>query len=1318
MHQIARKFFYLILLLGVVICLAIPLFAQEAISFKQYSLEQGLSQSSVRSIVSDRQGFIWLATDEGLNRFDGHTFKYYKNSPTDPHSLSHNSTICVYLDSRGTLWTGTTLGLNRFDAQTEQFTRYLVDDQHPHTISNDIITSIGEDQAHNLWVGTFNGLNRLEPQSDQFVSYHYNPNNPQSLSSDHITAIYQDRKGRLWIGTNEGLNLQQGADSFIRMVNNPSDPHSLSDNEITSIYQDSSGILWVGTRNGLNRWDEAQNQFTVYEHEPDQTNSLLDNRIISICEDRLGQLWLGTHRGLSRFNAAKTSFTSFTTAEIPPDTHISSIIQDASGTIWLGTFFQGFFRYDPLSQSFTTYRHSASNPNSLIFNSVWTIYEDRQGLIWLGTGRGLNTYDPVQQQFTNRTSLVSAFPGDIPACWVIYQDSSGSIWVATSSGVYVYNESDNSVVQYKHQPNDPTSIASSLVGAIYQDRLGNIWLGTDGGLSRFDSVKKTFTNYVHNPQDPHSLSNNKIRSILEDNAGYLWISTTNGLNRFDPKQEVFQVYNRDNSGLSSNAISALYQDSQGILWIGTSTGGLNRFDPKTERFQVYTDREGLPENLIYTILPDNQGYLWLSTNKGLARFDPRQGTCKNYDTAYGLQSNEFNSHSACKTRGGLLFFGGVNGFSIFDPQNIKDNTYVPPIVITDIKLFSQPFEKATVWFKQAQQTPNTPNLQLSYKENFLSFEFAALSYQLLEKNHYAYKLEGLDKDWVEAGSRNYANYTDLAPGDYTFRVKACNNDGVWNEAAFPIKLQILPPLWRTWWAYSLYLIGIGALIYTGIYYRLRTLEQRNFSLACEVKKRTDQLAQALAEIKSKNLALIEAKESVEDNNRQLQEKNLLLDQKNHQLDEKVEQLVNAQQQANRIFSVLAEALPGTVLDGKYMLKEKIGAGGFGIVYKGTHLSLKRDIAIKVFKPTPGNDSAQNLARFQFEAVSASRVNHPNAVTILDSGISKEGIAFLVMELLNGHSLREELQRYGRLSLVRCAQILLPICDVLDKTHAQNIVHRDIKPDNIFLHRSVGGEVIKVLDFGIAKMFTDYEESQSLEHFTATGHIVGTPVYMAPERLTSLPYNGQADVYSVGIILYQMLCGKLPLSEANNLFSLIHLRLKQDMPPPSQFRADLSPAIDEVILKALERDPDKRLTAKQLGEQFLLAAGLSISDIQINQMATQSFDITDYQIFAGQSAQAVLSVLLAYDASQHSIILDKLMKSHPTLYAEVVALLADYPTDDQKNLVLKAEPNSVKAFVTVSATHTVTQSILMETLAKSTTNIPNPPEPLTPTDKDK
>ncbi|MBL8151713.1 MAG: protein kinase, partial [Blastocatellia bacterium] len=1016
-------------------------------------------------------------------------------------------------------------------------------------------------------------LNRYDRNSETFSALRHDPNNSNSISSDNLRGICEDQKGTIWIGTkDEGLTLyDRKTQTFTRLRHNPNDPSTISSNFIREIYQDSQGILWVGTDNGLNKYNYETNSFTVFRNLPNISNSISNNDIRVIYEDRSNTLWIGTRNGLNRYNRNDSTFTVFQpnssdSSSIRGDV-IFSIYEDHTGILWVGTNGGGVNKYDPRVQRFTTIKSSP----------VYSIYQDSQGSIWVGTdGRGLNKYNSQGEllaTFRHNPKNANSISSDVVHS--VYEDPSGIFWIATLDGLNRYDPKKQTFTTFRHDPKDSNTISNNIVQIICSDSDNILWIGTErGGLNRYDSRKQTFKAFRKNSNpDPNSLKGDNVRAIaIDDNNKMIWIGTDEGgLSRFDPKTETFTTFlhdpNNPNS-ITSNFVFSICIDSKGILWIGTNAG-LNRFDPKTETFKNFAE---LSNETIYGVLDDGQVELWLSSNRGIYRFNSETETLKNYDVSDGLQSNEFNGFAYYKSCQGEMFFGGINGFNRFFPEKIKDNNFVPSIVITKFKIF----DRVTNRFLLASGLGETQPLTLSYKENFFSFEFAALNFTNSQKNQYMYKLEGIDSDWVKNGTQRYAQYTSLPPGEYIFRVKGSNNDGLWNEQGIALKITITPPVWRTWWAYSLYFLTFVGLSYRAYRYRLETLERR---------------------------LQLERAEEVGKKNQELEAKNQELAAQKEKLVEKNKELIESHQRADRIFSALAEALPGTVLDSKYRLEEKIGTGGFGAVFSATHLSMKRQVAVKVFKPVAGNDSADALNRFQMEAVSASRINSPNAVAILDSGISTEGIAYLVMELLQGHTLNRELQLRKRVSLKRAAQILLPICSVLSKAHSLGIVHRDIKPDNIFLHRDGEGEVVKLVDFGIAKL-TENMDISSFQNLTATGVIIGTPAYMAPERFEGGAYDTSSDVYSLGLVLYEMLAGCSPFQGSfKDIFGLLHAHLSFPPRPIREFNTEISPEVEAVVMRAIAKNPSERPSVEVLAESFLQATGLNIEQLNIHESQT-------------------------------------------------------------------------------------------------------------------
>lgn len=853
-------------ILTLLIVLSLPSFVYAAEvnpHFEYITADQGLSQSGISSIFQDSQGFMWFGTQDGLNKYDGYDFKAYKYNALDSHSLSDNFITSIYEDNLGTLWIGTDGGgLNKFNRETEQFTRYIHDVDNPHSLSRNRVLSIYQDRFGTLWVGTDGGgFNKFNPETEQFTHYQHQFDDPHRLSNDIIFSIYEDHLGTLWIGTGGGglnkFNRETG--QFFHYKNNPSNPNSLSDDTVLSIHEDQSARLWIGTKNGgLNEFDRESGQFFHYIHDPDNPNSLNHNTVNSIAEDQLGNLWLATSSwfgnsygsGFDEFIPKNGQFFHYNHDYKNPkslsDNLVNSLWVGNDQILWIGTVFSGINKLDLKESKFLHYKNDPANLNSLSDNHVMSIDEDHFGQIWIGTSEGgLNKLERQTGKFTHYKHN-SANPYNLSSnnIWSIYEDKDGMLWIGTfGSGLDKFDRKTKKVTHYQHNPNNPYSLSDNTVTFIYEDHLGTVWVGTlRGGLNKFDPESEQFTYYTNEPNNPNSLSDISAFLIHEDHSGTLWIGTLNGgLNKFQRETEKFIHYkhnaNNPNS-VSYDRIVSIYEYPSGTLWIGTFGGGLDKFDIATETFTHYTEKDGLPNNSVVGILADDDGNLWLSTGKGISKFNPKTEIFRNYDVSDELQGNEFDGVKAyLKSKTGEMFFGGLNGFNAFYPVQVKDNPHIPPIVISDFKKFNESV-------KLDKSISEIESIKLSYKDSFFGFEFAALDYTNPLKNKYAYKLEGFDKDWIYSGTRRYASYTNLNGGTYIFKVKGSNNDGVWNEEGTSIKILITPPPWKTWWAYTLYIVVLVSAVMGYVQWKTRAQKKEN-ALLRESERKLNQFLEAI-----------------------------------------------------------------------------------------------------------------------------------------------------------------------------------------------------------------------------------------------------------------------------------------------------------------------------------------------------------------------------------------------------------------------------------------------------------------------------------------
>ncbi len=801
-------------------------FAENNINFEHLGLKEGLSQVSVSCILQDSLGFMWFGTQDGLNKFDGYKFTVFKHIPDKKNSLSNNFIWTIYEDSEKNLWIGTRNGLNKFNRKKNKFKHYFNHSERPGSLSHNDVKSIVEDSEGVLWFGTLGGgLNKFDKIKDGFIHYKNHKDKLDSLSNNNITTVFEDSTGILWIGTSGGgLNeFDRKKNRFVHYKNILNNKKSLSNDYISAIYEDKNGLMWIGTKNGLNSLNRKTKKFTCYQNKASEPKSVSSNSIVTILEDSDGVLWIGTTFGLNKFNREKNEFTYYINQPNNPKSlafnSIWSSLEDSGGNLWIGTHGGGVNIIDKKKTKFILYQNQKKHLNSHSRNNVGAVYEDNSGDVLIGTmGRGLNIYNRKNGVFTSylnqHNNSESLSSNSIQS---ICRDSENNYWIGTyGGGLNKFNRREGKFFHYKNDVDNPHSLSNNLVLFVYEDSDKTLWIATyGGGLNKFDKKTEKFTVYRNQVNNTLSISSDFIFSMHEDSAHNFWVGTQIGLNKFDKEKETFIHYKNDPENpesISNNYVGLIYEDSKGHLWIGTYGGGLNKFNVKQETFIHYTSNDGLPNDDIYGLLEDDKGNLWLSSNKGISKFNPEKMTIINYDERDGLQSNEFTAGAYHRGKSGRMYFGGINGLNEFFPDKIKNNTYIPPVVITDFLLFNK-----SVSVNDNSVLKNninyTKKIILDYTDYIFAFEFSALNYRQSEKNQYKYMLEGLNKDWIETDYKHRrVTYTDLTNGRYIFKVKASNDDGLWNEKETSVIVVILPPIWRTWWAYSIYLFILCGLI--------------------------------------------------------------------------------------------------------------------------------------------------------------------------------------------------------------------------------------------------------------------------------------------------------------------------------------------------------------------------------------------------------------------------------------------------------------------------------------------------------------------------
>jgi signal transduction histidine kinase/ligand-binding sensor domain-containing protein/CheY-like chemotaxis protein/HPt (histidine-containing phosphotransfer) domain-containing protein len=815
--------------------------ADDKAAFTLLSIKDGLPNASVSGIVQDSKGFIWMTTQGGLCRYDGSGFKVYENEPFDENSISGDLIQTIFLDKDDVLWLGTYNGLNRFDPATERFERYRFSPDSATSLSNDLVIAIARDAKGRLWAGTLNGLNRLDESAGTFTRYYHDDRNERSVPNNVIRALFLDSKGRLWVGTTGGglACYDYGKDDFENRTAMGGPPQGGAarqakyaftgfppSSSVQSISESRDGALWVGAwGTGLVRYLPDEGSSTVY--------NLPDSKLYVVNSQDAEKVYAGTWGGgLFVLEPATGKIVSYKTSlalgSIPNDV-VYSILVDASRELWIGTNGGGAARLDRTRRSFSAYVFDPSNPGSLPNGKVIATLRDSKGRLWTSVyGNGIHLLDGKTgswRHFLHRDGDATSVGDNI--CNSIYEDSKGNIWVCTNVGLSLLDEKTWTFRTWRPEEGNPDSLASGIIYAILEDPEGGYWVGTyTAGLEHWDRAKGTFTHYPFSPSDPTSLSDNLVTGLAYDPSGRLWVATNNGLNRFMDGHFIRYSYDpARTSGLSSSSILRIYFDSLGVMWVGTRGGGLNRYEPASDSFTHFMRKDGLPSNIVYAVLEDAMSDLWIVTQTGIARYDRQSASLRKVTLYKELENASFTS-GASSGRGGEFFLGSVGMLVRFEPSRYDRNTHAPPVFITGLQAANRPKMLSPT------RTGDGTQIALANWENSIEVRFAALDYRDPTSNQFAYKLEGFDSDWTYSSTRNFATYTNLPGGRYVFRVRASNNDGIWNDVGAALPFKVAYPLFLSPVAICFYLL---TLILVG--YALASLRS-NRLLAQKVKALT------------------------------------------------------------------------------------------------------------------------------------------------------------------------------------------------------------------------------------------------------------------------------------------------------------------------------------------------------------------------------------------------------------------------------------------------------------------------------------------------
>ncbi len=843
------------------------LYLNNEIKFERLAIENGLANNTAFGMTQDRKGFIWFGTLDALIKYDGYTLTRYQNNPQDSNSLGDNIVMSVFEDHTGLIWVGTAGGggVNSFDPKTSEWKRYPHNPKLANSMGKGSIEGIAEDHNGMLWFGSTDGLTRYDPEKKHFTVFENNPNDKYSLSNNYIFSIKEDKAGMLWIGTGGGLNLFDPKNERFYLIDGDfSDSLMLRKSGIHHIYQDKQGLLWVSSYGGgLFVIDPVSKKcLAYYHHDPKNPNSLRSDIVYAVTQDLNGAYWVSTIKGLHHFNPRTKVFTLYQNNSYLPDTETKGhcIMTDRAGLVWIGTLNRGAIYFSPQQKNFRRYLNDEA---SMLFgagsNRIKSIFKSADSQIYVATSQNLLRFNQAKDKFEELWQLKTIKRNNenfvlTAAC----EEKPGIFWLGTDkAGIIRYDSHTHKTLFLQNDLSDKESLANNWVNVLYRDRSAKLWVGTEGGdLQWYDSDTKKFIRFRYLSTDEEAPLQAGIRFIYEDSKGNFWIgvkayflgSGGNGvyhINRQTGNTIHYQHQPDVQSSLSNNAVTCFYEEGKGIYWIGTYAGGLNRLDAASGKITVYTKENGLLSNTVQGIAGDEAGNLWIKADEGIVLFNSTTLKTKQYGQADGLATSpvgvevdDYNAYASLENKEGTIYFGSNNGLTVFNPGLIQENKFKPAVFITQFKVFDKSYPI------------DGKEFSLSYNQNFLDIEFAALSYLSSGKNQYAYKLEGVDKDWVNNGIRRIAHYTNVPPGKHVFQVKGSNNDGVWNEQVTTLSIIIHPPWWRAWWAYTLYVLLIISSIWAFIHYRSRNLIRQKRLLETQVVERTAEVVHQKQELQT------------------------------------------------------------------------------------------------------------------------------------------------------------------------------------------------------------------------------------------------------------------------------------------------------------------------------------------------------------------------------------------------------------------------------------------------------------------------------------